>query len=147
MKEKLPTGFITYDKGNLLVVRPSVLNFVGVFAREISTTVNTAAYAKLGGQMSKIAKLKLANNKGLKTMFCSCVKKALGCDSLNNDIMLSIHKEFSSKIFSTLMNEFIKRDKFIRNSTAQLMLRDKLKFFANCKQDKRSSVSSKSSSK
>ena len=127
----LPVGFNAFDRGNLLVTHTHILNVVRVLAREISTTVNTTAYAKLGSSMSKIAKLKLASNKGLKVMFCSCVRKVTGCDFTYNNAILNIHKEFSSKFFNTLMIEFIKRDNFLGNNTAQLMLRDKLKFYAN----------------
>ena len=67
-------------------------------------------------------------------MFCSCVRKVTGCDSTYNNAILNVHKEFSSKTFNTMMNEFIKGDKFLGNNTAQLMLRDKLKFYANKKQ-------------
>lgn len=134
VKHMLPVGFNAYDRGNLLVIHTYILNFVRVLAREISTTVNTAAYAKLGSNMAKVAKLKLASNKGLKVMFCSCVRKVTGCDSTYNNAVLNVHKEFSSKTFNTMMNEFIKRDKFLGNNTAQLMLRDKLKFYANKKQ-------------
>ena len=134
IKHMLPVGFTAFDRGNLLVINTHILNFVRVLAREISTTVNTATYAKLGSKMSKVAKLKLASNKGLKVMFCSCVRKVTGCDSTYNNAVLNVHKEFSSKTFNTMMNEFIKRDKFLGNNTAQLMLRDKLKFYANKKQ-------------
>ena len=91
--------------------------------------------------MSKIAKLKLASNKGLKVMFCSCVRKVTGCDSTYNNAVLNVHKKFSAKTFNTMMDEFIKRDKLLRNNTAQLMLRDKLKFYANKKQTKNHRVS------
>lgn len=96
VKHMLPVGFTAYDRGNLLVIHTPILNFVRVLAREISTTVNTAAYAKLGSNMSKVAKLKLASNKGLKVMFCSCVRKVTGCDSTYNNAVLNVHKEFSA---------------------------------------------------
>ena len=138
IKHTLPVGFNAYDRGNLLVMKQPIINFVRVLAREISTTVNKAAYVNLGSKMSKVAKLKLTSNKGLKVMFCSCVRKVSGCDCTHNIAILNVHKEFTTKTFNTLMNEFIKRDKFLQNSTAQLMLRDKLKFYANKRQQKKS---------
>ena len=60
IKHLLPVGFNAYDRGNLLVIHTHILNFVRVLAREISTTVNKAAYAKLGSKMSKVAKLKIS---------------------------------------------------------------------------------------
>ena len=56
--------------------------------------------------MSQIAKLKLFDRQ-TKNMFLTCLKSL------------------------TLLNEYVEKDKIIHNNTAQLMLRDKLKFFAS----------------
>ena len=40
IKHTLPVGFNAYDRGNLLVMKQPIINFVRVLAREISTTVN-----------------------------------------------------------------------------------------------------------
>ena len=83
-----------YNTGNLLVIQTPILNFVQVLAREIWTTVNTPADAKLGSKMSKVAKLKLANDKGLKVMFCLCVREVNKCVSTYNNVILNVQKEF-----------------------------------------------------
>ena len=137
IKGTLPTGFTSYDKGNLLVVRPVILNIVRLLIKEISSNISSSAYSKLGCRMMKIARIKLTNNKGLKDMFCTCIQSIPRCVSEDNNVISSIYKEFSDKLFNTIGNEFIKRDKFLNNRTAQLMLRDKLKFYASSKQDKK----------
>ena len=139
-KETLPIGFTSYDKGHLLVVRPVILNIVRLLVKEISINISASAYSKLGCRMMKIARLKLTNNKGLKDMFCTCVRSIPECKSQENEIINSLYKEFSDKLFNTIANEFIKRDKFLNNRTAQLMLRDKLKFYASSKQDKKTTT-------
>ena len=64
-------------------------------------------------------------------MFCACVQPIPQCESQDNKAVTSVYTEFSEKLFDTIVNEFIKRDKFLNNRTAQLMLRDKLKFYAS----------------
>ena len=135
MKDTLPIGFISYDRGNLLVMRPVILNITRLLIKEISSNISSSAYSKFGSRMMKIARIKLTNNKGLKDMFCACVQSIPQCESQDNTAVTSIYKEFSEKLFNTIANEFVKRDKFLNNRTAQLMLRDKLKFYASSKQD------------
>lgn len=131
---KLPVGFLSLDKGNLLVVKSPILNFVRVLTKEIGTNINNTAYSRLGCKMTHVAKLKLSNNKGLQFMFCSCVKSASSCNTLTHSELTTIYKELADKLFNTIVNEFVKRDKFTQNSTAQLMLRDKLKSIAHDRQ-------------
>ena len=74
-------------------------------------------------------------------MLCACVQSIQRCESQDNTAVTSIYKTFSEKLFYTVANEFIKRDKFLNNRTAQLMLRDKLKFYASSKQDNKKKIS------
>ena len=118
MKDTLPIGFISYDRGNLLVVRPVVLNIIRLLIKEISSNISSSAYSKFGSRMMKIARIKLTNNKGLKDMFCACVQSIPQCESQDNTAVTSIYKEFSEKLFNTIANEFIKRDKFLNRDRA-----------------------------
>ena len=135
VKDTLPSGFASFDKGYSLVMRRVILNIARLLVKEISLNTSSPAYSKLGCRMLKVAKLKWTNNKGLKDMFCTCVYSIPECKSQMNETTASLYKEFSDKLFNTTANEFIKRDKFLTNNTAQLMLRDKLKFYASAKQD------------
>lgn len=85
--------------------------------------------------MTQVAKLKVWNRQ-TQSMFCACVKLAAGNLSLHIQNVHLLCSEFSTKIFNTLVNEYLKRDKFIRKNTAQLMLRDK-KIFAAQSQTKK----------
>ena len=80
--------------------------------------------------MTQVAKLKVCDRQ-TKSMFCACVKLAAGNVSLQAQNVHLLCSEYSTKIFNTMVNEYIKRDKFMQKNNAQLMLRDKLKFFAS----------------
>ena len=133
---ELPPGVRFLDHGKLLIVKKPILNFVKVIIKNVCGSVNTQSYKQLGLKMTQVAKLKMCNRQ-TQSMFCACVKLAAGNLSLQIQNVNLLCSEFSTKIFNTLVNEYLKRDKFIQKNTAQLMLRDKLKFFAAQSQTKK----------
>ena len=102
MKDTLPIEFISYDKGNFLLVRPVILNIIRLLIKEISSNISSSAYSKFGCRTMKIARLKLTYNKGLKDMFCACVQSIPQCESQDAKAVASIYKEFSEKMFNTI---------------------------------------------
>ena len=125
----LPFGIQYLDRGNLLIVKKPILNFVNVLIKNVCGNVNMESYKLLGSKMTQVAKLKVGDRQ-TKSMFYACVKLAAGKIALDTHSLQLICLEYSTKVFNTLVNEYIKRDKFIQKNTAQLMLRDKLKYFA-----------------
>ena len=128
-KTEIPFGIQHLDRGNLIIVKKPILNFVKVIIKNVCGNVNKESYQHLGAKMTQVAKLKVSDRE-TKSMFCACVKLAAGNVSLDKHSLQLLCLEYSTKIFNTLINEYIKRDKFIQKNTAQLMLRDKLKYFA-----------------
>ena len=128
-KCQLPSGLKFLDRGNLFIVKRPIFNFTKLLIRKVCNCVNKESYKKLGLQMTHIAKLKF-NTRESKSMFLACVNLAPGNKSLQHEHVSVIFSELCNKIFNTLINEYVKRDKFMHKDTAQLMLRDKLKFFA-----------------
>lgn len=133
---ELPSGVRYLDRGNLLIVKKPILNFVKVIIKNVCGSVNAPSHKRLGLKMTQVAKLKVCDRQ-MKSMFCACVKLAAVNVSLQAQNVHLLCSEFSTKIFNTLVNEYIKRDKFIQKNSAQLMLRDKLKFFAAQSQSKK----------
>ena len=126
---ELPPGIRYLDRGNLIIVKKPILNFVKVIIKNVCGNVNIQSHKQFGLKMTQVAKLKLCDRQ-TKSMFCACVKLAAGHHSLTTQTVHLLCSELSAKIFNTLVNEYIKRDKFIQKNSAQLMLRDKPKFFA-----------------
>ena len=126
---ELPPGIRYLDRGNLIIVKKPILNFVKVIIKNVCGNVNIQSHKQFGLKMTQVAKLKLCDRQ-TKFMFCACVKLAAGHHSLTTQTVHLLCSELSAKIFNTLVNEYVKRDKFIQKNSAQLMLRDKLKFFA-----------------
>ena len=77
-----------------------------------------ASYQHLGPKMTQVAKLKVSDRQ-TKSMLCACVKLATGNIAIPTNILQMLCLEYSTKIFNTLVNEYIKRDNFVQNSTAQ----------------------------
>ena len=128
-KCQLPAGLKFLDRGSLLIVKKPIFNFTRLIIRRVCNCVNKESHKKLGLQMTRIAKLKF-NDRESKSMFLACVKLASGNKSLQYEDVCNLFTELCNKVFNTLINEYVKRDKFMQKDTAQLMLRDKLKFFA-----------------
>ena len=128
--EKLPHGIKFLDRGNLLIVKKPIFNFARSIIRKVCVDVNRHSHQRLGLKMSQIAKLKLFDRQ-TKNMFLACLKLLSGDKSLDLQFISGLYNEYCTKIINTLLNEYVKKDKFIHNNTAQLMLRDKLKFFAS----------------
>lgn len=58
---KLPPGIYYLDRGNLLIVKKPILNFVRVIIKKVCESVNNESLKKLGLKMTKVAKLKLCD--------------------------------------------------------------------------------------
>lgn len=129
--KKLPVGFQVLDRGNLLVMKPRILQFVRHFSILFKTNVNSVKFSSLGSQMFKIAKLVTQNSKATKTTFLDSANFVSGATSIPADAVLNVYKEFTDKLFNTVSNEFMKKVKFLSLNTAQVMLRDKLKVYAS----------------
>ena len=127
---ELPPGVRYLDRGSLLIVKKPIFNFVKIIIKNVCGSVSTQSYNQLGLRMTQVAKLKVCDRQ-TKSMFCACVKLAAGNVSLQAQNVHLLCSEYSTKIFNTVVNEYIKRDKFMQKNNAQLMLRDKLKFFAS----------------
>ena len=125
----LPAGIKFLDRGNLLIVKKPIFNFARTVIKKVCADVNSLSHQRLGLKMSQIAKLKLFDRQ-TKNMFLACLKLATGDTSLSLQCTNGLYVEYCTKMFNTLLNEYVKKDKFVHNNTAQLMLRDKLKFFA-----------------
>ena len=128
---KLPVGFQVLDRGHLLVLKPRILQFVRHFSILFRTNVNSLKYTSLEPQLFKIAKLITMNSKTTRTMFMDSAYSVCGKTTLPEDAIQNVYKEFTEKIFNTMANEHLKKVKFLSLTTAQVMLRDKLKVYAS----------------
>ena len=143
---ELPPGVRYLDRGSLLIVKKPIFNFVKIIIKNVCGSVSAQSYNQLGLRMTQVAKLKVCDRQ-TKSMFCACVNLAAGNVSLQAQNVHLLCSEYSTKIFNTVVNEYIKRDKFMQKNNAQLMLRDKLKFFASQSQKYKSQKSKSQTSK
>ena len=81
--------------------------------------------------MFKIAKLITKNSKTTRTMFYNSARNVCGKTLVPEDAIRNVYLEFTEKLFNTMANEHMKKVKFLTLTTAQVMLRDKLKVYAS----------------
>ena len=143
---ELPPGVRYLDRGSLLTDKKPILNFVKIIIKNVCGSVSAQSYKQLGLRMTQVAKLKVCDRQ-TNPVFCACVKLAAGNVSLQAQNLHLLCSEYSTKVFNTLVNEYIKQDKFMQKNNVQLMLRDKLKFFASQSQKSKSQKQKSQTSK
>ena len=56
-KNEIPFGIQHLDRGNLLIVKKPILNFVKVIIKTVCGNVNKESYQHLGAKMTQVAKI------------------------------------------------------------------------------------------